>query len=1138
MTDGGTTHGTDGVIPEFDRILTPPMSRVETRRRKRTRVRSMMWTVLSAVLALAAACLIVPPLTARVVFDHEQSAVTATLDASAAGMPKDRLESMLEQARSYNHTLAASGQPTIGEGEDPFTHKLQGDFSGSDDQTYTEALDMGDGVMGSVSIPSIGVDLTIRHGSSDTVLDMGAGHLHGTSLPVGGPSTHTALTGHRGLADKMMFTRLDELHKGSVFYIHTLGRTLAYKVTDIRVVDPGQVDSLRIVKGQDLATLVTCTPYGINTQRLLVTGERARMPQTAPLRAGRAEGRAHPSIDGHGRHAPGRLAVRATPGTNSTACRSFHRHDRGKQTKNKGEPMRTSLSGRLAAGITTIGLLAVGLGATSMPAIAEEKPVDVYIGDSIVANNPAVKVDSTNRWSRLVSDADGATDLNVAVGGTGFLVYQGKTYSDQVDIALSRLKKSGTDVSQVRRVILVGGGNDFQKGIDATVIAKEAKAMQETADKIKASFPAAQYDYIPEVLAQTKLNTKDVTAAKPYLPVIYQLFKGKGFHVAEQWWDWLPDAYANGYAAPDDRHTTPKAHNVAAHRIVEWLNTLGEPQVAGQVAEWADGGGTTKPAAVTIRYDANGGTGSIKDTTGKPGDAITLPETGVTHAGYTLTGWSLSKDGTGQNVKPGGKYTIPENASGTIVVYAVWTKTETGGGEGNIPGADCTTTDWNTTSSNTGIYAGGNLDMAGMYENEGSVVVAGNVTNMPSTVPAGIAAWALGYVPDKNADFMNVGGNVNLKRSGSDMLADDRHIIDGTLKVGGTLDGGTITTPFTYGNFKQAANPAVFQKYDEQHIRDMISIMQYQRTATDPVPTIQSGLGKQAALTVSLGNGSTIDWNDGTTRLTGLNATLKGFKKTGTVTAAKTGDYTQTTFLNYKDTTFTNPTETKANVSKAGILTFKGDGKSQTQTFDLDPAWVDAQEQTLGVTQWDLSFTGIPATASIVVNINGSGKPWALHDSYRTFVDDKDISIPVNDHTDRRIAYRRFASRLMWNVNDIPSFRLNGLVPGADTSSQWKMFPGSILTLGDLTVDTDTNGTLWADGNIAFRNKVEHHNAPWAGASITSCKPAENPPAPKPTPVSTLPNTGTAHGALFAFGGGAVLCLALASFAYSRRRRG
>ena len=136
--------------------------------------------------------------------------------------------------------------------------------------------------MGSVSIPSIGVDLTIRHGSSDTVLAMGAGHLHGTSLPVGGPSTHTALTGHRGLADKMMFTRLDELHKGSVFYIHTLGRTLAYKVTDIRVVDPGQVDSLRIVKGQDLATLVTCTPYGINTQRLLVTGERARMPQTAP----------------------------------------------------------------------------------------------------------------------------------------------------------------------------------------------------------------------------------------------------------------------------------------------------------------------------------------------------------------------------------------------------------------------------------------------------------------------------------------------------------------------------------------------------------------------------------------------------------------------------------------------------------------------------------------------------------------------------------------------------------------------------------------------------------------------------------------------------------------------------------------
>ena len=97
--------------------------------------------------------------------------------------------------------------------------------------------------------------------------------------------------------------------------------------------------------------------------------------------------------------------------------------------------------------------------------------------------------------------------------------------------------------------------------------------------------------------------------------------------------------------------------------------------------------------------------------------------------------------------------------------------------------------------------------------------------------------------------------------------------------------------------------------------------------------------------------------------------------------------------------------------------------------------------------------------------------------------------------------------------------------------------PGSILTLGDLTVDTDTNGTLWSNGNISFRNKVEHHNAPWAGASITSCKPAENPSAPKPTPASTLPATG-ATSTIASIAGGAVLCLALASFAYSRRRRG
>ena len=122
----------------------------------------------------------------------------------------------------------------------------------------------------------------MRHGADSYALDNGLGHLHGTSLPVGGESTHSVITGHTGVADKALFTRLTELRKGDVFYVKVAAQTLAYKVERIRKVDPDDLRSVRIQPGRDLVTLVTCTPIFLNTYRLLVTGERVSMPDDAP----------------------------------------------------------------------------------------------------------------------------------------------------------------------------------------------------------------------------------------------------------------------------------------------------------------------------------------------------------------------------------------------------------------------------------------------------------------------------------------------------------------------------------------------------------------------------------------------------------------------------------------------------------------------------------------------------------------------------------------------------------------------------------------------------------------------------------------------------------------------------------------
>ena len=145
--------------------------------------------------------------------------------------------------------------------------------------TYSTTLDVtGTGIMGYITIEKIGVELPIYHGTSDAVLQVAAGHLEGTSLPVGGASTHAVISAHRGLPSAKLFTNLDQLEVGDTFTITVLDRTLTYEVDNISIVLPTETDSLKVSEGKDYVTLMTCTPYGINTHRLLVRGRRITTP--------------------------------------------------------------------------------------------------------------------------------------------------------------------------------------------------------------------------------------------------------------------------------------------------------------------------------------------------------------------------------------------------------------------------------------------------------------------------------------------------------------------------------------------------------------------------------------------------------------------------------------------------------------------------------------------------------------------------------------------------------------------------------------------------------------------------------------------------------------------------------------------
>lgn len=269
----------------FDEVIDISDLVAERRRLQRNLWAMRIITIVLLIAAIAVACF---PLALQFESDRNLAATTATTAKEVAGWPYPQAEDKLTAARAYNKKLAESGQPILGEAVDPFAAAQGGsqasgeDSASKKDKEYQSLLNTGNGVMGTIKVPKQSINLPIYHGTSEEALASGAGHLYGTSLPVGGKSTHSVITGHRGLVEALMFTRLDEVKEGDFFYIEVMGETLGYKVDRISVILPDDTSKLKIVPGEDRATLMTCTPYGVNTHRLLISGHRVAIPMPAP----------------------------------------------------------------------------------------------------------------------------------------------------------------------------------------------------------------------------------------------------------------------------------------------------------------------------------------------------------------------------------------------------------------------------------------------------------------------------------------------------------------------------------------------------------------------------------------------------------------------------------------------------------------------------------------------------------------------------------------------------------------------------------------------------------------------------------------------------------------------------------------
>lgn len=222
--------------------------------------------ILAIVFFLAALGLTFYPVISNYVNARYASEIQTSYEAVIEDTNNLLLETAKESAIRYNESII----PGTTEADAYSQEALQKAF-----EDYENQLNVaGNGIMGYVSVPKVSIDLPIYHGTGNDTLEQGVGHLLGSSLPVGGNSTHAILTAHSGMASQKMFSDLPQLEIGDVFYLEVLGETLAYQVDQINTVLPHDTTYLGIEHGKDLCTLVTCTPFGVNTHRLLVRGER------------------------------------------------------------------------------------------------------------------------------------------------------------------------------------------------------------------------------------------------------------------------------------------------------------------------------------------------------------------------------------------------------------------------------------------------------------------------------------------------------------------------------------------------------------------------------------------------------------------------------------------------------------------------------------------------------------------------------------------------------------------------------------------------------------------------------------------------------------------------------------------------
>lgn len=219
--------------------------------------------------------LVTAPLGAMVFNEHKSNQAIDEHQQKVDALGPSITDIALDEAHAYNDRLYKNGSKALGEATDPWSGG-ENSISSKDEEYQNLLRPPGDGIMATISYPRLGINIPVRHGTSDAVLGAGAGHMYGTSLPVGGPNTHSVIAAHTGLASRLLFDRLSlgEGQVGDKFAVLVMGQVLHYEVESIVEVEPSDFSGFAIEPGRDLVTLLTCTPYGVNNKRLLVTGKR------------------------------------------------------------------------------------------------------------------------------------------------------------------------------------------------------------------------------------------------------------------------------------------------------------------------------------------------------------------------------------------------------------------------------------------------------------------------------------------------------------------------------------------------------------------------------------------------------------------------------------------------------------------------------------------------------------------------------------------------------------------------------------------------------------------------------------------------------------------------------------------------